>query len=253
MAGSRRWRLGDLAVSTDARQSELDASVRRSSGGGPGRPKVRRGRPPGGSSDDTRQALVDAALRLFAERGFASTTLSSVAAETGLVTSAVYYYFESKEQLYEAVFMAVAPPVWEAMAESAGEEPTMMAGLEGLLRGRGGRRAPHVSAFMAGMPTVVTLHPELAHLLETRTKLQDIVFRVFAETGLRTGELAGLSVDQATEMLRAFIMGWMFERHFKGGDPDDNVDAVLHAFRLMTVGAQYETRKPPPDTSKDKP
>lgn len=187
--------------------------------------------------------LIGEALRLFAERGFASTTLSGVAAAAGLATSAVYYYFDSKEQLYEAVFLAVAPPVWDAMAESAGEAPTMMAGLESMLRNRGGRRAPYVSAFMAGMPTVVTLHPELEHLLETRTKLQDIVFRMFAETGLRTGELVGLGVDEATEMLRAFVMGWMFELHFKGGG-DDNVDAILQAFRLMTIGAQYEADKP---------
>jgi AcrR family transcriptional regulator len=237
-------------VSDGETRSASGASVRGSAGRGPGQPKVRRGRPPGGNSDETRQALIDAALRLFAERGFASTTLSAVAADAGVAGSAVYYYFDSKEQLYEAVFLAVAPPVWEAMAESAGEEPTMIAGLEGLLRGRGGRRAPNVSAFMAGMPLVVTLHPELIHLLETRTKLQDIVFRVFAETGLRTGELVGLSVDQATEMLRAFTMGWFFERHFKGGDADDNLDAVLHAFRLMTIGAKYEAQGSAPDTKK---
>ena len=98
------------------------------------------------------------------------------------------------------------------------------------------------------MPTVATLHPELEHLLEARTKLQDRVFRVLAETGLRTGELAGLSVDEATEMLRAFVMGWFFERHFKGAERDDNVDAVLQAFRLMTIGAQHQAARSPRPT-----
>ena len=198
------------------RPSGSSASGRATGGRRPGRPKARRGRPPGGNSDETRQTLVDTALRHFAERGFASTTLSGVAADVGLATSAVYYYFDSKEQLYEAVFFAIAPQVWEAMAESAGDAPTMMEGLEGLLRGRGGRRAPYVSAFMAGMPTVATLHPELEHLLEARTKLQDRVFRVFAETGLRTGELAGLSVDEATEMLRAVRHGLVLRTSLQG-------------------------------------
>ena len=129
----------------------------------------------------------------------------------------------------------------------------MMEGLEGLLRGRGGRRGPYVSPFMAGMPTVATLHPELEHLLEVpRTKLQDRVFRVFAETGLRTGELTGLTVDEATETLRAFVMGWFFERHFKGAEPDDNVDAVLQAFRLMTIGAQQQAQQRPSRPNKDR-
>ena len=239
---------------TAARRPSGPGSSGRATGGpGPGRPKARRGRPPGGNSDETRQALIDTALRHFSERGFASTTLTAVAADAGVATSAVYYYFDSKEQLYEAVFLAVAPHVWEGMAASAGDEPTMLAGLDGLLRGRGGRRPPHVSAFMAGMPTVATLHPELEHLLEVRTKLQDRVFRVLAETGLRTGELTGLSVDEATEMLRAFVMGWFFERHFKGAEPDDNVDAVLQAFRLMTIGAhQQAARKPSSRPGKDR-
>lgn len=105
---------------------------------------------------------------------------------------------------------------------------------------------------MAGMPTVATLHEELEHLLEARTKLQDRVFRVLAETGIRTGELAGLSVDEATEMLRAFIMGWFFERHFTRAESDDNVDGVLQAFRLMALGGQQLTQKPPPRPTKDR-
>ncbi len=203
-----------------------------------GRP-ARRGRPPGGNSDETRQTILDVALRHFAERGYASTTMSGVAADVGLATSAVYHYFDGKEQLYEAVFFAVAPRVWEAMADSMAGAPTMLAGIETLLRGRGGPRAPYVSPFLAGMPTVATLHPEFEHLLKARTKFQDPVFRALAETGLRTGELAGLDVDEATAMLRAFVMGWFFERHFEGPDRDDNIPAVMQAFRLMATGAQH--------------
>ena len=74
-----------------------------------GKPAGRRGRPPGGNSDETRQAILDAALRHFAERGYASTTITAIAADVGLATSAFYHYFDGKEQLYEAVFFATAP------------------------------------------------------------------------------------------------------------------------------------------------
>jgi AcrR family transcriptional regulator len=172
--------------------------------------------------------------------------MTAVAADAGLATSAIYHYFDGKEQLYEAVFFNIAPAVWEGMAESVGDASTMLAGLEGLLRGRGGQRAPYVSPFLAGMPTVATLHPELDHLLKARTKFQDPVFRALAETGLRTGELAGLTVDEATAMLRAFVMGWFFERHFEGPERDDNIPAVLQGFRLMVAGAQHLTPPPTP-------
>jgi AcrR family transcriptional regulator len=196
---------------------------------------TRRGRRPGGNSDDTRQKILDVALAHFAERGYASTTLTAIAAEVGLATSGVYHYYDGKESLYEAVFFATAPQVWDGIADSMGDAPTMLAGIETLLRDRGGTRRPYASAFLAGMPTVATLHPEFAHLLQARTKYQDPVFRALAETGLRTGELTGLDLDEATAVLRAFLMGWFFERHFDGPARDDTVPAVLQAFRLMAA------------------
>ena len=54
--------------------------------------------------------LVEAALVLFSERGFAATRLDDVAARAGVSKGTVYLYFESKEQLFEAVLrQAVAP------------------------------------------------------------------------------------------------------------------------------------------------
>ena len=150
-----------------------------------------------------------------------------------LATSAVYHYFDGKEQLYEAVFFAVAPEVWEGMAESVADAPTMVAGIETLMRGRGRTRGPHVSPFLAALPTVASLHPEFDHLLKARTKFQDRAFRALAELGLRTGELADLTVDEATDVLRAVVMGWFFERHFEGAERDASIDAMLKAFRLM--------------------
>jgi AcrR family transcriptional regulator len=216
-------------------------------------PRTRRGRPPGGNSDDTRQTILDIAIRHFAERGYASTSLSAIAADAGLATSAMYHYYDSKEQLYEAVFYTVAPVVWQQMADSVRDADTMLAAIEALMRGRGGQRAPYVSSFLAGMPTVATLHPEFAHLLKARTKLQDQVFRALADLGLRNGELTGLTVDEATDVLRAFVMGWFFERHFAGAQRDATIDAVLTAFRLMATGAQHLGAQQSPAPRKKRP
>lgn len=54
----------------------------------------------------TRAALLRAALQLFAERGFAGTTVGDIEAEAGLTPRAggFYRHFESKEQVLEAAF-----------------------------------------------------------------------------------------------------------------------------------------------------
>jgi AcrR family transcriptional regulator len=47
--------------------------------------------------------ILDAALNVFAERGFAATRLDAVAAAAGVGKGTIYLYFSSKEDLFRAV------------------------------------------------------------------------------------------------------------------------------------------------------
>jgi AcrR family transcriptional regulator len=51
-----------------------------------------------------REAILAAALRLFAERGFHGTAVPLVAEEAGVGAGTVYRYFESKEALVNALY-----------------------------------------------------------------------------------------------------------------------------------------------------
>lgn len=57
----------------------------------------RRGRKPRGNSAE---ALMNAALDLFAERDYASVSMQDLARHAGVTYSLVYYHFESKEKLF---------------------------------------------------------------------------------------------------------------------------------------------------------
>lgn len=73
-----------------------------------GRPRANR-RP---LHQDPRDEILAVASRLFGARGFASTTMSEIAAESGLGQSSVYYYFRNKEEiLRELVADANAVPL----------------------------------------------------------------------------------------------------------------------------------------------
>ena len=49
-------------------------------------------------------AILDAATRLLATRGYEATTMQDVAAEVGMTAPALYYYFDSKQLLlYEVI------------------------------------------------------------------------------------------------------------------------------------------------------
>jgi len=89
---------------------------------------------------DTKEQIISVAERLFAERGFAGTTLRNVVSEAGANLAAVHYHFGSKEDLFRAVVARFARPVVEqelALLEQlqAGHEvPSVEAILTALLK-----------------------------------------------------------------------------------------------------------------------
>ena len=56
--------------------------------------------------EDKRRVILDAALHVFAERGYAAARISDIAAEAGVGKGTVYLYFASKEDLLMGVFEA---------------------------------------------------------------------------------------------------------------------------------------------------
>lgn len=75
----------------------------------------------------TATRILDAAEALFAERGYAGTSLRDVAGAVNLRIPSLYNHFESKELLYAAVLDRVVDPVLEILnrllAAPAGERP----------------------------------------------------------------------------------------------------------------------------------
>jgi AcrR family transcriptional regulator len=51
-----------------------------------------------------RRHLLDAAVRVFARKGFHASRVGDIAEEAGVAHGLLYHYFDSKEQVLEAVF-----------------------------------------------------------------------------------------------------------------------------------------------------
>lgn len=58
--------------------------------------------------DDTRERLLLAAKRQFAEKGFYGASIAQVAAEVGLTKQALLYHFKRKEDLYAEVLQEIS-------------------------------------------------------------------------------------------------------------------------------------------------
>jgi TetR/AcrR family transcriptional regulator len=116
----------------------------------------------------TRDAILDAAERLFADRGFAGAPVREIVADAGLRNQAsLYYHFPSKHALYEAVVRRGVG----AMMQVVDEE-----GAAAGLRGRTPReRAASVAAYIDAMIDFLLARPHLARLIQ-RAALDDDEF-----------------------------------------------------------------------------
>jgi AcrR family transcriptional regulator len=61
----------------------------------------------------TRTRILEAALRLFANKGYDATSLQDIAEETGLTKQAVYYHFKGKGE----ILRGIAQPARKGMAD----------------------------------------------------------------------------------------------------------------------------------------
>jgi AcrR family transcriptional regulator len=68
----------------------------------------------------TREAIAQAALDLFVERGYAATTLAEIAEAAGVSTRTIFAYFPSKEAILFADFETVKRSLARALAERPG-------------------------------------------------------------------------------------------------------------------------------------
>ncbi|TCV90573.1 TetR family transcriptional regulator [Sulfurirhabdus autotrophica] len=65
-------------------------------------------------AQETRNTILDAAEAVFQERGVSNTSLAEIASEAGVTRGAIYWHFENKTALFEAMIQRVFDPL-EAM------------------------------------------------------------------------------------------------------------------------------------------
>src|SRR6202051_2003684 len=59
--------------------------------------------------EDRREQIIDAAMHVFAQKGYSKATNKDIAYEAGITPGLIYYYFESKEALLNAILEDRSP------------------------------------------------------------------------------------------------------------------------------------------------
>lgn len=80
-------------------------------------------------TEATRLALIEAARRLFVEKGYAETATPDIVAEAGVTRGALYHHFEDKKALFRATLEREAAAVAAEIERLSAPAPTPRAAL----------------------------------------------------------------------------------------------------------------------------
>jgi AcrR family transcriptional regulator len=170
----------------------------------------RLGRPVDADSDATRARILAAARTAFADLGYAATTYRLLARRTGLAPSALYNYFASKADLYQAVHADVqlenyAGSILPAISgtETFAERVDQLLGSFVAMNAK----VPEAARFQAAARTDTARHAELASLGAALPTQRRLLFEEMADLGIATGELPADQRHQILAMLEALTVG----------------------------------------------
>jgi AcrR family transcriptional regulator len=159
---------------------------------------------------DARPAeIVDAALEVFAERGFSAARLDDVAARAGISKGTLYLYFPSKEELFKAVVRQALLPNLARVERLLREHPGPAAAQVELMIGQIGALLQNTR--IGAIPKLIIAEsgnfPELA-----RFYLEEVIqrglglFATVLERGIASGELRAVDVGHGARTLVAPVL-----------------------------------------------
>jgi AcrR family transcriptional regulator len=154
--------------------------------------------------------ILDAALELFVEKGFAATRLDDVAERAGLSKAAIYLYFDDKTALFQGV-------VRQAILSNLGTVEAMLGGHRGPVAGL----LPRILEFMAGRIEETPL-AAVAKLVISESRAFPEIGRFYLE------EVIGRGLP----LLEGLIRRGIAQGEFRAVDPAMTVRSIVGAMLL---------------------
>jgi TetR/AcrR family fatty acid metabolism transcriptional regulator len=161
---------------------------------------------------DKRALILDAAVHVFARKGFHAARVGDVAEEAGVAHGLLYHYFRSKDEVLETIFRETWSDLLAELArieESREPLPEQLTRFAGFYLGSW-LRAPDLIRVLV---REVARSPELTHHVDEISSVFAAITRLFAaaqERGeLRADTDARLTTWQFYGSLEAILTGWV--------------------------------------------
>jgi AcrR family transcriptional regulator len=189
-----------------------------------------------------RAEIVAIAGALFAERGYAHTTVREIADAAGILSGSLYHHFDSKESMIEALLRDFLDRIDREYTDiaSAGRDPVTT--LRALVHVAFGALATdHAAvAVMLNEYNVLVQYPRFA-FLRAAVEATERLWVDVLDTGMRTGEFRDdVPADAVYRFLRDAI--WVSVRWYRPDGPQRPGD-IADEYHTVLLGG-LATRRP---------
>jgi TetR/AcrR family transcriptional regulator, fatty acid metabolism regulator protein len=176
--------------------------------------------------EDKRRLILDAAVRVFARKGYHTSRVGDIAEEAGVAHGLLYHYFRSKEELLETIFRETWQDVLGAVRsveETDESARDRLAGIAKLLL-RSWRRDPDLVRVLVREVTRSShLQRQIAEIDEAFAGLERIIARGQADGEFRQEVDARMASYVFYGALEEILTGWVL------GQLDDDDEAIARA------------------------
>ncbi|HKV73771.1 MAG TPA: TetR/AcrR family transcriptional regulator [Gemmatimonadales bacterium] len=167
--------------------------------------------------DERPTEILEAALLVFGERGYAGTRLEDVARQAGVSKGTVYLYFDSKEALFQEMVRnkvgAAITQFRETVRQHTGTSEALLRQIIAMLwRGMRDESKVRLSRLVH---SEITNFPELARFYfgEVVIPAREIVSQVISR-GIRSGEFAPVNPDLVGRTICVALVQWASNQRF---------------------------------------
>ena len=167
------------------------------------------------AQEDKRRLLLDAAVRVFARKGYHAARVGDIAEEAGVAYGLLYHYFSSKEEVLRDVFRET----WRALiatienVERAGDSPREQLRKVAEILLRSWQREPDlVRVLVLEVTRSQLLAGEMDEIVASFSAIQSIVERGQADGSIRSDLDARLASYVFYGAIDELLTGWVLGR-----------------------------------------
>ena len=148
--------------------------------------------------------IIDTARTLFKQSGFKKTTMGDIARSLGKAKSSLYYYYPSKEDIFEAVLHAEMDELLDQVYQSISQASTSKEKLINYCRCRLNKLSQLCNLSDALKSEIAELHCVMTDLKSKFDTTHVELVKGILEEGVRNGEFKKLNADNIE--LVAYLM-----------------------------------------------